>query len=139
MSKTRFRYHQKTMPNGTVVKSIGPVATTATTATTTPAKVQRFDQSVTTIQVALKQGYLAQRQMDQCLVTIAQHIVIQNLTVEEVGHLLFNSPWFQGSVEESFKVAKRLRRLSRNEEALHDLKYGLQPIAKAISVTKRAI
>ena len=96
----------------------------------------------TTLQSALRQLHLASRDSDQWLVTVCQHITINCWTRQQVAdHILatFDTGYHQPTEAEAYTIAGRLHRLSRDEDALIAIKYGLQPIAKRISIKLSAI
>ena len=94
----------------------------------------------TSIKVCLQMYQQSRRQLDDWLVAICQHVRIQGMSRESLAELLYLHPSLHYNTrEEAQQAAGRIWRLSRNEDALRDIKYGTIPIAKRITLIKAAM
>ena len=77
---------------------------------------------------------------DQWLVCIAQHIALHRLNRIEIQEMLLDpkiSRYHAMTPAAAYTCAGRLFRLSKNEDALLELKYGLAAYGKRMTITKQ--
>ena len=94
----------------------------------------------TTIKTCILMYHRARTEVNDWMVALCQHIAIQQISREQLAELLFLDPTINiTNREDAYVAAGRLIRLSKNEDALRDMKYGTQPIAKRITLIKAAM
>lgn len=92
-----------------------------------------------TLATCIRNFQQTRRTTDQWLVNVCQHIAVQRLTRQDVADLLeqLGGGSFEVmSKQEAWTAAGRLHRLSKDEDALRAIKFGLQSYAKRMTVTK---
>ena len=94
----------------------------------------------TTIKVCLQMYTRSRSATNDWMVALCQHVKIQQISREQLAELLFNDLSLHiNDRDDAYRAAGRIVRLSSNEDALRDMKYGTQPIAKRITLIKAAM
>lgn len=89
------------------------------------------------LNAALRQCKHAHNAMNQWLATIAENVRAYPRTDVDLADILMHrSSGLSLSSGEAFIVARRLIRLSRDPEAINDLRWNTAPIARRICVKK---